>query len=84
MKSGYKFQIVTDDPEGLAERLMKELGRGVTDIKAVGMYTHKEKNMLICIIRRRQLGEMMKILKSYPNVFASFEKVSVVFGRFVK
>ncbi len=84
MKSGYKFQIVTDDPEGLAERLMKELGRGVTDIKAVGMYTHKEKNMLICIIRRRQLGEMMKILKSYPNVFASFEKVSEVFGRFVK
>lgn len=84
MKSGYKFQIVTDDPEGLAERLMKDLGRGVTDIKAVGMYTHKEKNMLICIIRRRQLGEMMKILKSYPNVFASFEKVSEVFGRFVK
>ena len=84
IKSGYKFQIVTDDPEGLAERLMKELGRGVTDVKAIGMYTHRDKSILICIIRRRQLGEMMRILKSYPNVFASFEKVSEVFGRFVK
>jgi uncharacterized membrane-anchored protein YitT (DUF2179 family) len=35
-----------------------------------------------CIINKCQIGEMMKILKSYPDTFASFEKVNEVFGNF--
>ena len=31
---------------------------------------------------QRQIGEMMKILKSRPNTFASFEKVNEIFGNF--
>ncbi|MBR3715418.1 MAG: YitT family protein [Clostridia bacterium] len=38
--------------------------------------------MLVCIINKRQIGEMMKIIKSYPDTFASFEKVNEVFGNF--
>lgn len=36
----------------------------------------------VCIINKRQIGEMMKIIKSYPDTFASFEKVNEVFGNF--
>ncbi len=82
MKNGYKFEIVTDQPAELAAELMKQLKHGVTEIRVHGMYSDTDKYMLICIINKRQIGEMMKLLKRYPNTFASFEKVNEVFGNF--
>ena len=82
IKDGYKFEIVTTQPEKLADELMMKLKHGVTSIKVQGMYTDSEKYMLVCIINKRQIGEMMKIIKKYPETFASFEKVNEVFGNF--
>ena len=84
MKNGYKFEIVTDDPDTLSTELVEKLHHGVTEIRVVGMYSHQDKYMIVCIIRKKQIGEMMKILKKYPNTFASFSKVNEVFGRFRK
>jgi len=82
MKNGYKFEIITDQPDEIAQELMKELKHGVTEIRVHGMYSNTDKYMLICIINKRQIGEMMKLLKRYPNTFASFERVNEVFGNF--
>ena len=48
------------------------------------MYSHTEKFMVVCIIRKKQIGEMMKILKKHPGAFANYSKVNEVFGRFKK
>ena len=82
IKNGYKFEIVTNDPDGLSQELMERLHHGVTNITVHGMYSDTDKHMLVCIINKRQIGEMMKIIKSHPDTFASFEKVSEVFGNF--
>ena len=82
IKNGYKFEIVTSRPTELSAELMSRLKHGVTEIKVHGMYSDTEKYMLVCIINKRQIGEMMKIIKSYPDTFASFEKVNEVFGNF--
>lgn len=82
VKNGYKFEIITDTPNEIASELIEKLRHGVTEIRVQGMYTGEEKYMLVCIIRKKQLGEMMKIIKSYPRTFASFSKVNEVFGRF--
>ncbi|MBQ5819955.1 MAG: YitT family protein [Clostridia bacterium] len=82
LKNGYKFEIVTSHPKELSEELMTKLKHGVTEISVRGMYSETEKYLLICIINKRQIGEMMKILKSHPDTFASFEKVNEVFGNF--
>ena len=82
IKSGYKFEIITSQPKELAEELMTRLKHGVTEINVRGMYSDTDKYMMICIINKRQIGEMMKILKSHPDTFASFEKVKEVFGNF--
>lgn len=82
IKNGYKFEIVTNDPDGLSEELLKKMKHGVSSIKVHGMYSDTDKYMLVCIINRRQIGEMMKILKNHPDTFASFEKVNEVFGNF--
>ena len=82
IKDGYRFEIVTDSPEELSEELIRRLKHGVTLIKAHGMYSDTDKYVLVCIVNKRQIGEMMKIIKSHPGTFASFEKVNEVFGNF--
>ena len=82
LKNGYKFEIITNQPEALAEELMTKLRHGVTEMKVHGMYSDTDRYMLVCIINKRQIGEMMRIIKKYPDTFASFEKVNEVFGNF--
>ena len=82
VKEGYKFEIVTGEPEALSEELMTRLKHGVTEIRVHGMYSNTDKHMLVCIINKRQIGKMMKIIKSHPGTFASFQKVNEVFGNF--
>ena len=82
IKNGYKFEIITNHPDEISKELLTRLHHGVTEIRVHGMYSDTDKYMLICIINKRQIGEMMKILKSYPDTFASFEKVNEVFGNF--
>jgi uncharacterized membrane-anchored protein YitT (DUF2179 family) len=82
IKNGYKFEIITSSPNEISEELMKKLKHGVTEIRVHGMYSDTDKYMLVCIINKRQIGEMMKIIKQYPGTFASFEKVNEVFGNF--
>lgn len=84
MKVGYKFEIITEHPDEIAAELMEKLNRGVTEMRVEGMYTHSKKYMIVCIIRKKQVGEMMKIIRRYPGSFASYSKVNEVFGRFVK
>lgn len=82
IKVGYKFEIVTSHPNELSDALMKRLHHGVTSINVHGMYSDTDKYLLVCIINKRQVGEMMKIIKEFPDSFASFEKVNEVFGNF--
>lgn len=84
MRSGYKFEIITDKPDELSSELIEKLHHGVTELRVEGMYSHTEKFMIVCIIRKKQIGEMMKIIKKYPGSFANYSKVNEVFGRFRK
>ncbi len=82
IKNGYKFEIVTSDPEKIADEIITKLKHGVTEMKVHGMYSHSDKHMIVCIVNKRQIGDMMRILKQYPDTFASFSKVNEVFGNF--
>ena len=82
IKNGDRFEIITSRPDETASLLMTRLKRGVTEIKVHGMYSDTDKHMLVCIINKRQLCEMMRIIKSCPDTFASFSKVNEVFGNF--
>lgn len=82
LKNGYKFELITDEPEKLAQILMTELRHGVTEIRVRGVYGDTDHHMLICIINKRQIGQMMKIIKAHPGTFATFTKTNEVFGNF--
>ena len=82
VKNGYKFEIITKNPTELSAELLEKLKHGVTEIKVHGVYSDTDKYMLVCIINKKQVGEMMRILKRYPDTFSSFTKVNEVFGNF--
>ena len=85
MRDGYRFDIITEHPEKLTEELIRELKHGVTEVKVVGRYSNTDRYMLMCIIRKHQIGQMMKIIKRQEgNCFASFTHVNEVIGRFKK
>ena len=82
IKAGYKFEIITSNPEEISRELMAALKHGVTSVRVHGMYSDTDKYMLVCIINKRQIGDMMRIIKKYPGTFAEFSKVNEVFGNF--
>lgn len=82
LKNGYKFEIVTSHPEELSAELIRRLHRGVTEIRVHGVYSNTDRYMLVCVVNKRQIGDMMRIIKQFPDTFASFGKVNEVFGNF--
>ncbi len=80
-QSAIEFRIITDKPQEMATALMLELSRGVTAIPATGMYTKETHSMLLCVVSRRQVGALRRIMKSVdPDSFAVMSKVSQVLG----
>lgn len=80
LKTALKFEIITRQPEEISKELIEKLGRGVTCIDVTGMYSHDDKFLIVCVIRKRQLAEFNKILKKYPDTFAYITSASEVVG----
>jgi len=57
------FYIFSDKVEEISKAIIEELHRGATAFKGTGMYTHKERNMIICLINRTQTSLLKKIVK---------------------
>lgn len=80
-QSATEFRIITDKPEEMAAALMKELSRGVTALPAKGMYTKEDHTMLLCVVNRRQVPILRRIMKEVdPDSFAVMSRVSQVLG----
>lgn len=83
-KIAYKFEIITNNPEDIAREIMQKLHHGVTLVNAEGMYSHTQRYMLVCIIRKRQISEIQRIIRKYPDTFAYFSSTAEVYGKFLK
>lgn len=81
-RSALRFEVVTTQPEELAQELMSKLGHGCTVVPAKGMYSHHDQSILICVVNPRQTVEFENILKKYDHTFATVTGVSSTFGNF--
>lgn len=80
-KSAVKFEVITPHPERLTAELLGSLHRGVTALQATGMYANSEKTLIICVVRRRQIGQFQRIIKKYPDTFAYLSNATEVLGK---
>ncbi|HHV37943.1 MAG TPA: YitT family protein, partial [Tepidimicrobium sp.] len=56
------FLIITDKTEEVSNMLMEDLDRGVTLFKGIGMYSKKEKDILLCIVNRPQFTKTKEMV----------------------
>ena len=82
---GLKFSkaafVITDKPEELAEVLMEEMSRGVTGLPAKGMYSGRERNMLLCVVSRKQIVRLKElVIRTDPQAFVIVSDVREVLG----
>ncbi len=81
-KSAIRFEIVTQDPEGLREAIVKELHHSATVLPGKGLYQGQETSVVICIINKAQAPALAAIIKNHPHTFAAVSQVGEVIGNF--
>lgn len=81
-KAAVKFEIITDHPQEISDRLIRELHHTVTLAPVTGMFSHKSKSLLICVVMKQQIVAFERIISSYPDTFAYLSSVSETVGNF--
>ena len=81
-KEAICFEIITDFPLEITGDIIARTGHSTTLIPAVGMYSGKETNMLICVVNKSQAAAVTEICRSYPNTFTIMDPVGQVVGNF--
>lgn len=74
-------QIVTDNPEGMAEHILAEMHRGVTSIPATGMYTGKSHAILMCALTDSEVDRLKRLVQQCDqHAFMIVSPVNEVLG----
>lgn len=59
--------IITDSPKDIAKEVMEELQRGITCLDVKGMYTGNNKNMLFCVVSKKEIAKLKAIVNKYDR-----------------
>lgn len=80
-KQSYQFMIFSKKNKEIADRIIKEVGRGVSVLKGLGWYTKEPMDVLIVICRRTDRNHITSIInEEAPKAFFSITKVSAAYG----
>lgn len=60
-KSAKAVWIISDAYREIAKTVMERMGRGVTTFEASGMYSNQKKNVLLCVVSKKQIPQMKQI-----------------------
>lgn len=73
--------IVSGSPEPLADRIILELGRGVTLLYGKGKYTDTDRRIIMCAVKRQQLYRLKSLVSTFdPAAFMIITDANEVFG----
>jgi len=54
--------VISERPEEIAALVMEDIKRGVTGLHGVGMYTGREKNVLLCVASAKEIVRIKEIV----------------------
>lgn len=83
-RRAYEFFIITNHADKLEKEIIEKLGHSATRLSSSGIYTHKENEVLVCVVNKHQIVEFKNILKKYDGTFAFVETVDETIGYFRK
>lgn len=74
--------LISDREREIAEEIMATMHRGVTGVSAHGFFEKREKKMLLCVVRNRELPRLFGIIKKHdPHSFCMVLDARNVLGR---
>lgn len=85
LMEGLKFSkaayIITEEYELIARQILENMERGVTGLKAKGMYSGEEKCMLYCVVSQKEIVRVKEIVaEADPNAFVIVSDAREVLG----
>ena len=85
MIEGMKFSkqafIISDKSKEIADTIMTEMERGVTALDAVGMYSGLGKQMLFCVVSKKEIVQLKEIVQAHDTgAFVIVNDAREVFG----
>ncbi len=73
--------IISDKSDEIAKDLMENQKRGVTALKGKGMYTGKEKDVLLCVFSQKEISEVKeRVIEIDSNAFMMVTDIKEVLG----
>jgi len=86
LQSGFQssivFNIITDKSDEISKVISEKLHRGVTMSTAIGYYTKSEHKILTCVVSKRQIATVKKIIHECdPLAFTYIVKAHEVAGK---
>lgn len=85
MLEGVKFAkqafIITNEVDRVSQEVMNKMERGITGLRAVGMYSGQEKTMLYCVVSKKEIVTLKEIVsKADANAFLVVTDAREVLG----
>lgn len=73
--------IISEKNEEIKQRILDELGRGVTKVQVIGGYSNQERTKLVCVLSSFEYYRLKKIIYEMdPNAFFYAVRASEVSG----
>jgi len=74
--------IISDRAEEIASRILVKLSRGVTFLHGEGAYTHRQKEIIYCIIKTMELPKLKELVTQVdPRAFMAVSDTKEVLGQ---
>lgn len=73
--------IISDRPEDIAERLLREIDIGVTYLEGEGAYSSQNKKVILCVTKKQQAPRIEVVVKEEdPHAFMIITRASEIYG----
>lgn len=73
--------IVSDRSDELVKRILEELDVGATLLKGSGAYTKQNKEMILCVVKKRQAPDLEELVKEEdPHAFMILTNADEIYG----
>lgn len=74
--------IITDQPEKISQKILKDMNRGVTGWEGKGMYTNQERTILICALTVTEVNYLKALVRQEDsNAFIIVSPAQEILGR---
>ncbi|MCL2445935.1 MAG: YitT family protein [Oscillospiraceae bacterium] len=81
VNNGKVLYIFSSQAEIIAKAVIEQLGRSASILPAKGAFTGDQQSMLMCVVRRNEVGNLRRIIKEHdPKSFMVIAEAQEVYG----